>query len=265
MSDKLTRKELKQPDAFQAAGAQAQSWFHERQKAILIAVAVVVLGGLGVALATYLSTRSDQRAAKTFGEALAPLERPVVTGQTDMPPPAADSDEKPPFKSQQEKDEALVKSLTEFRGDHGSSKAAATAALALAQANFRLGKHDEALGGFDDFLKIAQNDDPLRAAALEGKGYVFEAKGDLDKALTAFEQLARENKTEFLTGMGSFHRARVLVAQGKKEEAAKEFSTIAQQHPNTAAARLSQERLSTLVAAGIRPPPVAPLAADAGK
>lgn len=263
MSDKLTRKELKQPDAFQAAGAQAQTWFQERQKAILIVVGVVIVGGLGVALATYMSNRSDLNAAKMFGDALKPLDRPVVAA-TDAPP-VVEEGEDPPFKSQNEKDEALVRTLGEFRKDHGSSKAAATAAITLAQAQFRLGKHDDALTGFDDFLKSAQTDDPLRAAALEGKGYVFEAKGDYDKALTAFEQLGRENKTEFLTGMGPFHRARVLLAQGKKEEAAKEFSLIAQQFPNTAAARLSQERLSTLVAAGITPPPLAALSADAGK
>ena len=72
MSDKLNRKELKQPDAFQAAGAQAQSWFQERQKAILIVLGVVLVAGLGIALASYLSTRSDQSAAKSFGSGQRP-------------------------------------------------------------------------------------------------------------------------------------------------------------------------------------------------
>lgn len=263
MADKLTRKELKQPDAFQAAGAQAQSWFQERQKAILIVLGVILVGGLGVALATYLSNRSDQQAAKSFGDALKPLSREVAAGES---APVVAEGEDPPFKSQKEKDEALVKALAEFKQQNSGSKAAATAAITLAQANFRLGKLDDALAGFDDYLKAAPTDDPLRAAALEGKGYVFEAKGDYDKALTAFEQLGRENKTEFLTGMGPYHRARVLLAQGKKDEAAKEFSSIAQQFPNTAAARMSQERLSSLVAAGVTPPIPQPMvAADAGK
>lgn len=265
MADKLTRKELKQPDAFQAAGAQAQSWFQERQKAILIVLGVVLVGGLGIALATYLSNRSDQQAAKSFGDALKPLDRPVVADKSDTPPPTPAEGEEPPFKSQKEKDEALVKALTDFKSNNGGSKAAATAAITLAQANFRLGKLDDALAGFDDYLKVAPTDDPLRAAALEGKGYVFEAKGDYEKALAAFEQLGRENKSEFLTGMGPYHRARVLLAQGKKDEAAREFSSIATQFPNTAAARMSQERLSTLLAAGVTPPPPVAMTADAGK
>lgn len=250
MSDKLTRKELKAPDAFQVAGAQAQGWFQERQKAILVGVGVVLVAGLGIGLASYLSGRGEEKAAKTLGGALEPMQRPIDASGTATVTP----DEKPPFKSQTAKDEEVVKSLEAFRQEHGDTTASTTAALPLAQAQFRLGKYDDALKGFDEFLKKANAEDPLRSAALEGRGYVFEAKKDYDQALAAFEQMARENKSEFLAGMGLFHRARVLIAQGKKDDAAKELAAIPTQFPNTAAARMAQERLSALVASGVAPP-----------
>lgn len=261
MSDKLSRKELKQPDAFQVAGAQASSWFQERQKAIAIAVAVVILGGLGIGLLSYLSDRGEVQAAKDMGEAMKPMSR-----QVDANAAAANTEEgqEPPFKSQTEKDQAIEKALSDFRHAHDGTRAATTAALPLAQAEFRLGKYDDALNGFEEFLKKAASEDPMRAAALEGKGYVYEAKKDYEKALTAFEQLGRENKSDFLAGMGPYHRARVLIEQGKKDDAAKELSQIPTQFPNTAAARMAQERLSSLIASGVAPPPPVAAAFDAG-
>ncbi|MFL5318420.1 MAG: tetratricopeptide repeat protein [Myxococcaceae bacterium] len=264
MSDKLTRKELKQPDAFQAAGAQASSWFQERQKAIGVAVAVVIVGGLGIGLASYLSGRGEENASKDLGATLRKVDRPVEEKPT--PGDQNETEELPPFKSQKEKDEATEQALVQFRKDHGDTRASTTAELKLAQAQFRLGKFDEALTGYEDYLKHVGTDEPLRASALEGKGYVFEAKKDYEKALAAFEELGRENKTPFLEGMGPYHRARVLIEMGKKDEAAKELSNIPTQFPQTAAARLAQERLSQLVASGVAPPVVAPtpVATDAG-
>src|SRR6478609_5492280 len=107
----MTRKELKQPDAFQVAGAQATGWFEERQKAILVAVAVVLLGGLGIGLASFLSGKGEENAAKALGAALRQVDRPV--SETPVPAEAGAEDELPPFKTQKEKDEAIEKTLTE--------------------------------------------------------------------------------------------------------------------------------------------------------
>ncbi len=260
MSEKSKRKELKQPDAFQKAGGEASAWLVERQKLVAVAIGVALVGGAGVAMASYLSNRGDSKAAKELGGALAVLGRGVNASGV-----ASEPTDEPPFKSEKEKDEAIIKELSEFRKDHPSHRASSTAALPLAQALLRQGKSDEALSGFDDYLKNARVEDPLRATALEGKGYAFEAKGELDSALSAFDQLARENKTEFLSGMGLYHRARMLILQGKKDEAAKQLSEIPAAAPNSAAARLATDRMAVLAAEGVKVPlPVAP-AVDAGK
>ena len=47
-------------------------------------------------------------------------------------------------------------------------------------------------------------------AALEGQGYAHEGKGELDQALAAYERLERENKSDFLAGMGLYHKGRIL-------------------------------------------------------
>jgi len=260
VTQKLTRKELKGPDAFQRKGGEFREWLQERQKTLTFGT-LGVLGviGLGV-LVNYFSSRGEVDAAKELGGELKLVSRPVEGSE--MPGPPSDAK---PFKTEKDKDEALVKALGDFRDKHASTHAAASAGLPLAQALFRLGKYDDALKGYDDYLKVALPDDPLRALALEGRGYCFEAKHQLDQAMTAFDELSRENRTDFLNGMGLYHRARILIAQGKKPEAARQLVDVSAAAPNSAAARMAQDRIALLASEGVAiPAPPPPLAVDAG-
>ncbi len=256
MAERLTRKELRGPDAFQKAGLQARDWLEDKQRLALVATALALLGGGGVALASYLSTRGDTEGARALASALKVVERPV---RTDAPPPPDDTDAEPPFASQTEKDEALIKQLANVRQKYPRSRAAITADLPIGEAQLRLGRPDEAIKSFEDFLKATSADDLLRAEALEGEGYAYEAKGQLDQALASFDALSK-SKTEFLGGMGLYHRGRILAAQGKKQEAAEAFAQISTSFPNTPAARLASDRLAVLAEQGIKPPspPAAP-------
>lgn len=257
-SEKMTQKELKQPDAFQRLGHEAQDWLIEHQSAILTVAGLVLVGGLIAALVSYFSGRSEEKASQQLGQVLEILERPVVPaveGATLTPQPG----EEPPFKSAKEQDEALVKALTDFRSAHGGTHAATTAALPLGKAQLRLGNHEQAVAAFDAFLKDAPQNEPLRAGALEGKGYAFEAQQKYDDALRAFEEMAKVNAGDYLEGMGDYHRARILIQQGKKEEAAALLVKIPVDHANSAAARLSTERTALLAAEGVKiPAPPAP-------
>jgi TolA-binding protein len=258
-SEKVTQQELREPDAFQEIGWQAQDWIIKHQKTLLTLMGVLAVGGLVAGLVNWWSERSDRQAAKELGAALTVLDRPVVTAETPVPPADAT---KPPFKSQKEQDEALVKSLTDFRKANGGSTAATTAALALGKAQYRLGDYEGALGSFGEFLKKAGDKDPLRVAALEGQGYTQEAQGKFAEAAQTFEQMGKAEAGGYLAGMGQYHQARMLVLQGKKEEAAKLLSEIPEKFPNTAAARQSTERLALLATQGVKvpakPEPTAP-------
>jgi len=261
-TQKLDKKELKAPDAFQAAGTEAQSWIQKHEKTVVMGVAGALVLGLGVGLVNWVNDRSEDKAARQLGEALRPMQRGV--DETGFAAAGATGNEKDaPFKSQAEKDQSVVASLDAFRKGSDGTHAAMAAGLPLAQTQLRLGMYAEALEGFHAFLKHARSEDPLRAAALEGKGYAFEGQGQLDKALEAFAQLGKENATPFLEGMGPYHQARILLAQGKKDEAARGFAEVAAKFPKTAAARMAQDRVSALIAQGVTPPVVAG-AADAG-
>jgi tetratricopeptide (TPR) repeat protein len=255
MSEKLTRKELRGPDAFQKAGFQARDWLQDKHhRLVLLAALALFLAGGGVAVASYLSNRSEADASKALASALKVAERPV---RAEAQPPSDPDVEAPPFSSQKEKDQALIKELAEVRQKYPRSRAAIAAELPIGEAQLRLGRPDDALKALDDFLKAIPADDPLRAEALEGEGYAHEAKGELDQALSSFDALARDNKTDFLNGMGLYHRGRILTVQGKKQEAAAAFAQASTAYPNSPAARLANDRLTVLAEQGIKPPPPA--------
>ena len=262
-SDKMTKQELRAPDAFQLYGAEVSDWLSKRSQYISTALTLLVLGGLIAALVNYFTTRGEEQASKQLGAALQVLERPVVAG-TELPPPG----EEPPFKSQKEKDEAVRKALTDFRAQHKGTDAAVTAALPLGKAEYRLGNHDGAVAALGEFVKEAEKNDPLLASAHEGLGYAHEAKGNLDQALKSFDDMGKVEAGEFLQGMGRYHQARILVQQGKKDEAAQLLAELKSAQPESAAGRLATERLAVLAAQGVKvPEPKAPPAAqqqDAG-
>ncbi len=256
VAEKMTKKELKAPDALQRAGLEATSMLEGKEKFLVGGLVALVVIGLIAAIIDALGDRSEARAERALGAAMEPVTRQVAEAETTPNP----NETEPPFASQQAKDEAVIGSLTTFRQEHSGTKSAATAALPLGQSLHRLGRHDDAVKAFDDFLGGAAKDNQLRAVALEGKGYAFEAKGELDQALAAFSDLAKLD-LPFLQGMGLFHQGRILSLQGKHAEAAKVFAEIPQKFPNTAAARQAQERLNLLASQGVAVPEVKPSAA----
>lgn len=260
MSEKLTRKELRAPDAFQKAGAGFREWLQENHKRVAIAFLAVVLGGAAMAIVGYFVGRGERKSSQELGAALKILARPVE----ETPPPEADPENEPPFKSEADKYEAATKAMADVRKRLGAGRAAAVASLVQGESSLRLGRYDEALKAYEEFLQATQAEEPLRAIALEGAGYAHEGKGQLDQALSAFDRLSKESTTEFMNGMGLFHRARVLALQNHKEDAAKVFSEIPTAAPGSAAARMASERLQALEAQGVKVPEAPRLGTDAG-
>ena len=246
---KLSRKELKKPDAFIEEGQQVVEWMQKRPALISGVVAIVLIAGVVALVGNRLTAKHEEKAEQALGAAIEIASRPV--GQQEQPEPGEQT-----FATQKDKDQALVQSLEAFRKQYPGTRSAAIAALTLAQAELRLGQADPALGHFQEFLRNTPPADPLRLEALEGEGYAYEAKNQLDDALKTFQQMADGSKSGFLAGMGQLHQARILERQNKKEEAAKILAQIPIQYPGSAAAHAATERLNALALQGVKVPQV---------
>ena len=255
-TNRLTQKELRAPDAFQRAGGEARRWLEQRRTLVFVGAGALVVLALAAAILSSLAARREQQAARALGAALKTLDRPV--GE------AIPGDEQKPYVTQSEKDRALVQAVTPVRADYKKTVSATTGALPLGDAELRLSRPDGALPLLEDFVAKSPSSQILRVSGLESQGYAWEAKGQLDRALEAFERMSREDGGGFLAGMGLYHRARVLLLMGKKLEAADAFQEVVSAKPGTAAAALAEDRLGLLAAEGVRPKPMATVGTDAG-
>jgi tetratricopeptide (TPR) repeat protein len=249
------QKELKRPDELQKLGQQAVPWLEQHGKNVVVGVVTALLVTGAILVYQDISSRGEDRAAHELAASIKVMSREV----TATPSPTAATGEAAPFKTEADRDEVLLKQLTEFRKANVGRRAAGSAALPAAEALLRSGKPAEALPLLEEYLKVADPSDVLRPAAFEAKGYALEAQQKYDEALSAFDQLARENKTDFLKGMGLYHRARILALKGDKDGAAKQFVEVEASAPNSAAARLAKERIALLASQGVTIPAPPPL------
>jgi hypothetical protein len=235
-SHELTRKDMKAPDRFQVAATQAASWAAGRRTPLLLAALAVVV--VAVAIAALSSWRASKRidAGRALYAALVAADGEVSS----VPLPGAQG---PIFKTDAERQRAVLERAQGVRQEFASSRAAATAALVEGDARFRLGEHDAALAAYRAFLERAEKDDPLRFAAEEGAARVHEAKSELAEAAQAW---ARAGEVKAFADRATIERARVLARAGQADEAKKLLAAFPEQFKESSLRAEAAEQLAKL-------------------
>jgi tetratricopeptide (TPR) repeat protein len=193
---------------------EAAHWVDDHRAKIWAAIGTVIVIGLGwVILANYLNTKDDDA-----GNA---LKGAVTINQGIVVPPDETAPEDiivPTFSSAEERATKALASYREVAKQYGDSKAGHYAMLGIANNLLDLGKHSEAEAEYVKVLELAEADRFLHSRALEGSGYALEAQQKYSDALKRFEELSRLANGTFRS-LADYHRARVLVAQGKPADA----------------------------------------------
>jgi tetratricopeptide (TPR) repeat protein len=236
-ASEMTRKEMKGPDRFQVMAAELAEWMGKNRKGLSVGLGVAVLalvGGFGIQAALH---SSRQRAGGGLYRAL-----DAADGQVSpVPLPGVD---RTIYKTDEERQKAVIEAAERVRTGHAGTRSAATAALAAGDAHLALRQWDSAAASFQQFLAEAPADDPLRFAALDGLARVQEGKGDLAAAAQAFERAGRE--APFYRDRAAIERARVLARAGKADEARKILQGFPEEFKESALKGEAQERLARL-------------------
>jgi tetratricopeptide (TPR) repeat protein len=248
-TEKLTRKEIRHPDPFVRATSAFWAKMVEQRMAAGLTLAGVFVVFVIAALVTRFGEQKTRESGGALARALELAHRPVQGT-----PEAFQSDAKNTFASFKEKNEKLGEALQEVRTKFPGTAAAATATVAWGDAQFNLGKLDEAAKAYEEYLSATREGEPLRLLALEGLGYVYESKKDWDKALDSFDRMSREAAGEPNKARAALHRARVLEQSGKKVEAAAAFQKIKEEYKEAPSVRDAEERLALLAMQGIVAP-----------
>jgi predicted negative regulator of RcsB-dependent stress response len=232
--DHLSRKEIKGPDQFQVAATQAVDWMAHRRKQVIIGVGAVV--ALLILVTVLVSVRASRER-----EAGALLYRVVDAAGGEISSVPLSGVPAQLFKTDEERQRAVIDAAEKVRQRHGGSRAATTATLLMGHAQFRLGEWDKAVESYRQFLSSAPQDDSMRFAALDGVAHALEAKGQLEEAVKAWDQAAGEKS---YADRAAIQKARVLSKAGKAEEARKILEAFPEQHKESMLRAEAAEQLA---------------------
>lgn len=205
-------------DTANSTALEATAWMDKHGGKILL--------GIGAALAIAVVGLLISNASESKNrEAGALLESAVRSAQGIVVPPEETQPEEPLFPVFPSVKEREDKALAQFKAvtkQFPESLAATYAQLGEANAQLRLGQYDQAGTIFEKLRKQSgdNTDDFVRFRATEGAGYALEGQQKYAEARERFEALSQLNNGAYRT-LGDYHRARMLVAEGKRDEAKK--------------------------------------------
>jgi TolA-binding protein len=250
------KEELREPDPFLKASIQLWDTIATHAPKIGMGLAAIVVVLMIFAGLSAHEKGSRDEAGAAIAKALQVAERPVSKEEPAADAEPVDADEKP-FKTDADKQTALIAALTEARGRFPTAEASIAALLPLGNAQLRLGKYDEAAKSYQAYLAQGPREDALRSLAQLGLAHVAEAKKDYPAASAAYDELMKDAPHTFLKDMAALGKASLLEAQGQKQQAADAFQSIKDGYPGSEAAREANERLTNLGLAGVHPTPKA--------
>jgi hypothetical protein len=251
----ISRKELKQPDEFVSfwthAAERASRFANERRRALLVGTTMLVTVIVGSVVFSSLS----EGHAKKATDALARIERLEAAELRPEGAPATSPDGTPihddgvpHFKTEKERDEAVLKELDAFVAG-SSNPLRDEARLERGPLLLALGRAPEAVTAYEEILS-SKPDDRLRFLAREGLGYAQEQKGDLAAALATFEKLTDDaavfKEGGFYKDRAAYHKARIAELRGNAEDAKKLYREVLDKNPTSSLRDEITNRLAML-------------------
>lgn len=203
-----------------AQAAVAKDWLEDNLKPLgLIAAVVLLVAVIGIGWSTF--ARRQSRAA---GAELAA----VLDGNADDPA-------------------ALANAYATVAEEHPKTPAAAWARIGEGRALYAQKQWEKARTAYQDALEISDGE-AVRWAALEGIAYSLEAEKSYDQAIAQLETLRELDGN--IAPIATYHEGRILVAQGKLDEAKIKFESVlsALKQPDAPALPYTEEQAAARLA-----------------
>jgi predicted negative regulator of RcsB-dependent stress response len=179
-----------------AQAVVAKDWLQDNLKPLgLMAGGVLLVAAIGIGWSTF--TRSQDAAA---GAELAA----VLEGDTDDPA-------------------TLANTYAGVAAAHAKTPAAAWARIGEGRALYAQGQWEQSRAAYQAALD-GSDEEAVRWAALEGIAYSLEAEKSYDQAIEQLEALRELDRN--IAPIAGYHQGRILVAEGKLDEAKARFDGV---------------------------------------
>lgn len=237
MSDRLTRKEIKQQDQFQTTvGRVLEGIQTYRRQIAMAAVALVVILIAVVAVLFWLDSR-EAAAQEVLTEALEATQAPVGDEPPGLP------DWIPTFDTEEARTARAVELFQQLIDDYGSTDAGAVAHLYLGEIEAERGNTEAAREHWREFLDGVDDERMLAARARLNLISLDRQAGD-DQAV--IESLRAELESDDRTlpeDVILFELAETLEAAGQQEEADDLYQRLVDEHASSPYATVARAKV----------------------
>lgn len=224
MSQRITRKEMKQKDQFVSSVEQTLDYSRSHMRTILIGVAAVAVVGIVIAAVVQFLSYRNAQASQALDEALkafeAPIGEPVEGGDLSFPDEAAR--------------QARAKELFEaVRDDYGSTAAGDAARIYLAKMAVKEGDVDTARELWEEY--VDRRGDDLVAAQLRLNLLDLERQQDGGEEAVAakLESMLEDGDRSLPEDVVLYELAVTLEELSRTDEALTYYQRIVDEHPQS--------------------------------
>jgi predicted negative regulator of RcsB-dependent stress response len=187
MAEKITKKDLKQPDWLHEKFAEAMAYIAENRVRIYWGIGIFILVVLTITGWFIYRNHYEKSAAQLYAQAFDAATKKKTPGG------AAE----------------IVKLYDRVVKEYPSSEAALSAYYRLGNLYYNESQIDAAIGAYDALLRKVPKDSDIRTLAYIGLGFCYESKKDLGKALAAFENAAQTSQARAFESMNFRNIARI--------------------------------------------------------
>lgn len=221
MAAKLSKKELKQPDAFQSSIEVIQDYISENEKRFYAIVAAIIIATL-IAFGFYMYWSHYQASAREmYNKAQQNIQTP---------------------------DDAMrnIKNYQELIDKYPHSWSARMAHYHLGNIYYSLGEYDKAIADYNKFVssRISYHAG-IKFLALTSMGYCYEAKKDFKSALEYYEQAQKSDNTGF-ESVGFRNIGRAYELQNDKKNALENYKKALEKTTDPAMVSFIKYKISSL-------------------
>ena len=200
---------LPSPQPLDDSSLKWELFWEKNKSAILGAVALLVLGGIGLCAWFVYSNLRNASAQKLLAEASGIEEYEAVIAKYPGTMPAAD------------------------------------ALMRLAAARREAGDLDKSTAAFQAFLEKFP-DHELAGGALLGVGQNQDASGKIDEAVVTYQLVVTRYPQSYAAPFAAYAEGEILLRRFQRDEARRSFNMVLTQFPQSPAARLASSQLNRL-------------------
>lgn len=237
MSDRLTRKEIKQQDTFQVTMGRVLDWIQLHRRHIVVGVAAVVLAVAALAGWALWRAATEDDAQALLNEAMEAYGAPIQAEGEEAPA----EDEEPSFATAEERRTRAAELFERVVDEHGASDAADVARIFLGEIAAGQGDTERARELWEAFLD--EHSEHMLGAEVRLNLYALDrAAGRGEEVAAELQAMLEEEDRPLPEDVVLYELAVTLESLGREEEAAEHYQDLADRFAQSPYAMAARQR-----------------------